>query len=1686
MMSMVSAFEFDNVKRYDSNTRTATIKNAFGLPEFLGGGNIATAQLLTPLNYRVGLGEQYVWEMKIQGFKNYNDFIKTIDLYDKSDNMKEISRDFDLRKRETIQSPYPTYKCSDTISPNGTVMEDCIVNGTKYEDKEVWTKLEKVDFKKGDTLFVRMYTFVENGDHIEWIPTIAGERVEEWAEWTADLNVNLVSYWAMEDASGAIQDGTPNNNDLTANNAPTYQATGKVNFGLGFDGINNYLSSSDADLKPVHATLSFWIKSDDAAWDDFSQVGSGNDLRIFFPSGTTNFQAHWQTAGGNANTAEYSMGTITDWHYVEITYDGTTTRLLLDGINLENNTVISGDLTYDDGFVVATQAGFEGTRVLDGIVDELSLYSEASTQSQSTQRYNGGTGITYTADFNTDPTVTLISPVNTTNYTLSPQSIDFTCYGSDDINFTEMEFYLNGSLTQTNSSGLNNTNYIFQESLTDGEYNWSCIGNDNNSAQTQSEIWFVSVNTTPFIEFVAPTRIDFYNSSSAYIPVNVSLTEGNFQNVTFSFSNGTSYTFTDDTRFINYSFADGAYTYNVTIWTNTIKTNNTGNRNITIDTTPPQFDITYPTEINYTEVVNHFNYTLIEVHPDTCWYSTNTTINVTISCSENITGLVGEEGSNTWTIYANDTFGFENSTSVTFHQDTIKPKIQTAYPTNITYTTAQTEFNYTYVEINCDKVWFSNDTGLNNYSVQTCGNNWTDMVTVEGGNNWTVFINDTSGNENSSIVYFAVDTLDPVVNIIYPLNITYNTTVTQLNYTLVEANQDKCWYSIDEGVTNSTPISPDNFTGLTASEGLNTWTVYCNDTVGREGRDVISFTQDALQVILNSPLDGATALINPVTFNCSTEISNSVQIANVSLWTNKSGWANEGSIWNNDSVLYDNFNDNSINTSLWTVFEDAGTAGTATVDETNNRIEMASSGAGGGTYSQAFLDSDVGYSDYLKWDAVKLEGTDPSGHTNSVSIGGTVIVDEADANSAEDIYNDYATGTWELIKVNDTKHLLYQDGNPIREFNVDLSGTVRFRTKSRQAGSSSEHDIDNVYLQSKDRIVDFAISDSVLWNCRVCDTNGDCDFAAANRTVSLDPTIPTINITYPDGTVDYGAIGQSETLNWSVNDTNLDSCWYNYNGVNTTVTCSDNTTTFILEANNLNLTFYVNDSVGNENSTFVEWDYTYLENSRSFDNQSYQTQSETFTINVTGASSVTLFYDGTEHTTTKSGDEYTTTIQIPATQIGNSSVYWKFDGVQDSFTSYQNVSETVFTLCNATYATTFLNVSFKDESDLSVINASIPTSTFVYWLGDGTENKTLSLINNTDNFNYEFCATPNETLNVNSLIQYKQGTAYPQRVYTQTGAALTNTTTDITLYLLGVSDGLFVTFQVLNVAEQPISGVDVLATRVLDGSDTQVAQGTTDAAGSVTFWLNPDFQHTMTFTKTGLDTETLTIFPTQSAYTVSMGGGTVTEPDQTRGVSLTVRPQISFLLNDTTYNFNYTVGSGYWTLEKFGYTIIYSNGTEIDTQSSTASAGGVLSTIAGASNSSWIRMDYYYLINTTFTNASRIWYIQSTVGTEYSISHFFERFTLYIDAGLFGFDEFGKALISFLILVMVAGGLSFRYGINSEVAIMGIIFGLVLVLDVGLGLIPNPQLATEAGLENIVTIITGIILFGFLAKEELR
>jgi hypothetical protein len=87
------------------------------------------------------------------------------------------------------------------------------------------------------------------------------------------------------------------------------------------------------------------------------------------------------------------------------------------------------------------------------------------------------------------------------------------------------------------------------------------------------------------------------------------------------------------------------------------------------DVTAPTISILSPTNTTYASNVTTLNFTATDTNLDKCWYNYNGT-NITTSCTSgvqvNVSGLGSNVGSNTWYVYANDTFGYNSSSSVTF------------------------------------------------------------------------------------------------------------------------------------------------------------------------------------------------------------------------------------------------------------------------------------------------------------------------------------------------------------------------------------------------------------------------------------------------------------------------------------------------------------------------------------------------------------------------------------------------------------------------------------------------------------------------------------------------------------------------------------------------------------------------------------------------------------------------------------------------------------------------------------------------------------------------------------------------------------------------------------------------------------------------------------------------------------
>lgn len=403
-----------------------------------------------------------------------------------------------------------------------------------------------------------------------------------------------------------------------------------------------------------------------------------------------------------------------------------------------------------------------------------------------------------------------------------------------------------------------------------------------------------------------------------------------------------------------------------------------------------------------------------------------------------------------------------------------------------------------------------------------------------------------------------------------------------------------------------------------------------------------------------------------------------------------------------------------------------------------------------------------------------------------------------------------------------------------------------------------------------------------------------------------------------------------------------------------------------------------------------------------------------------------------------------------------------------------------FGLCNSSLTREYLNYSFKDEVSSSTLTANITGLSFSYDYNlTGTiASGSFTYTNTTGTTNLRICSNINESATIDGTIAYSSSD-YPQRSYRETGT-YSQATNNKVLYLLSSANGVYTTFQLINAADQPLAGVSVNLTRSISGTDVIIGSGTTGADGGFTIWQNPDSVHTANFYLYPYPFYTLTQAFPQTSYTVTLGSSTTTNiTDYQKGITYSIKPTATSLTNGTSYSFNFTIASSYWTLERYGFNLTDSNGYLIGSAFGSAAGGGVVNLNANTYLNESITMTYYWTINGTNSTGQRGWIIIDFSGNSFSISRLLSDFGDYSVLGLFGLTSFGVGIFIFIIIIAVTGTLKMKYSISDESVIMGVIFALVALFDVSFGLIPNPVSAVS----NFPTILMGLIFSGFMFKE---
>ncbi len=83
--------------------------------------------------------------------------------------------------------------------------------------------------------------------------------------------------------------------------------------------------------------------------------------------------------------------------------------------------------------------------------------------------------------------------------------------------------------------------------------------------------------------------------------------------------------------------------------------------------------------------------------------------------------------------------------------------------------------------------------------------------------------------------------------------------------------------------------------------------------------------------------------------------------------------------------------------------------------------------------------------------------------------------------------------------------------------------------------------------------------------------------------------------------------------------------------------------------------------------------------------------------------------------------------------------------------------------------------------------------------------------------------------------------------------------------MLATADGIYTTLSITDTAGTEQSGVSIIVKRSFSGIFNTTDYGTSDDAGTATFWVNPDYTHQFVLTKDGCTDKTYTVTPTLSS-----------------------------------------------------------------------------------------------------------------------------------------------------------------------------------------------------------------------------
>ena len=169
---------------------------------------------------------------------------------------------------------------------------------------------------------------------------------------------------------------------------------------VAFDGADDHIDvGNDSSLAPAKLTLSCWFKASGSIGAyNYLVSRNGNTygayhLRYTSTGNKFNYFLAFAPGGGTHRQATFnSTFTLTDWHHVALTYDGSYIKGYVDGSE-DYSIAETRALAYSADATYGTDTWIGKGKYSDpaqGLIDEVAVFSSALSSSDITAIYNGG------------------------------------------------------------------------------------------------------------------------------------------------------------------------------------------------------------------------------------------------------------------------------------------------------------------------------------------------------------------------------------------------------------------------------------------------------------------------------------------------------------------------------------------------------------------------------------------------------------------------------------------------------------------------------------------------------------------------------------------------------------------------------------------------------------------------------------------------------------------------------------------------------------------------------------------------------------------------------------------------------------------------------------------------------------------------------------------------------------------------------------------------------------------------------------------------------------------------------------------------------------------------------------------------------------------------------------------------